>query len=244
VLRRLQEHTLQGLDVPLAWHRDAAEVPAGPAIFLANEFFDALPVQQAVKAPDGWHERMVGADRDRLVFALNPAPARGLDNLLPPSIRGAPAGAVFEWRSDAIVRELAGRVAREGGAALVIDYGHVASAVGETLQAVAAHRFVHPLAAPGESDLTAHVDFAALGRAAASAGARPHGPVTQGAFLHGLGIEARARRLKQRATPAQAAEVDVALARLTGSGQDQMGELFKAMAFADPQLSALPGFDN
>jgi SAM-dependent MidA family methyltransferase len=133
-------------------------------------------------------------------------------------------------------------VAREGGAALVVDYGHVASAAGETLQAVAAHRFVHPLAAPGESDLTAHVDFAALGRAAASAGARPHGPVTQGTFLHSLGIEARAWRLKQRATPAQAAEVEAALARLTGSGQ--MGDLFKAMAFADPQLSAPPGFDN
>ena len=241
-LRRRQEDTLTALGAPLAWHRDMAEVPAGPAIVIANEFFDALPVNQAVKAPDGWHERMVGRADDRLVFALHPEPAPGFEHLLPQAVQTARVGAVFEWRSDAIVRELAQRVARDGGVALAIDYGHAQSGAGETLQAVGAHRFVDPLAAPGEHDLTAHVDFQALAAAARAAGARVHGPQPQGAFLTALGIEQRAERLKMRATSEQARDIDAALARLTASGPDAMGELFKSIAFADPKLAALPGF--
>ena len=243
-LRKRQEDTLAGLGVPVAWHHDAANVPDGPMIAVANEFFDALPVHQAVKAPDGWHERMVGLEGDRLVFALHPDPVRGLEGALPPKVRAAPMGALFEWRSDATVRELARRVARWGGAALVIDYGHTETAVGETLQAVGGHGFVDLLEAPGEIDLTAHVDFRALARAAREQGAHVHGPLTQGEFLRRLGIAERAQKLKERATAKQAGEIDAALARLTAPGATGMGELFKAIGLADPGLGVLPGFDS
>lgn len=244
-LRARQQDALSGLGVPVAWYTDLAEVPDGPAIAIANEFFDALPVHQAVKARDGWHERMVGIDGEgRLAFALHPDPVRGLEGLLPPRIRAAPAGALFEWRSDRIVSELGARLVRGGGAALIVDYGHVESGIGDTLQAVTGHGFAAPLEAPGEADLTAHVDFAALTRAAERAGARVFRPVAQGEFLHRLGIAERARMLKARATPAQGANIDTAFARLTARGTTEMGELFKAVAFADPALGALPGFDT
>jgi SAM-dependent MidA family methyltransferase len=116
--------------------------------------------------------------------------------------------------------------------------------VGETLQAVGRHAFADPLATPGEVDLTAHVDFAAFARAATRAGARVHGPIPQGEFLRQLGIEARAAALRTAATPVQAADVDAALARLTGAGHDAMGELFKAIAVADPNLATMPGIDS
>jgi NADH dehydrogenase [ubiquinone] 1 alpha subcomplex assembly factor 7 len=245
VLQRLQQERLGGLDVPIAWHRDVAALPDGPLIVIANEFFDALPVHQAVKTTRGWHERMVGIDAaGALAFALHPDPIPGFAAIMPAGLAGAPAGAVYEWRSGAIVADLAGRVARNGGAALMLDYGHVDSALGETLQAVGRHAFADPLTTPGALDLTAHVDFAALARMAERAGARVHGPVTQGAFLRRLGIEARAATLRAAATAAQAADVDAALARLTGPGQDAMGELFKAIAFADSGSGALPGFDS
>jgi NADH dehydrogenase [ubiquinone] 1 alpha subcomplex assembly factor 7 len=244
VLRRRQHDTLSGLGVPMDWHNDAAAVPDGPMIAIANEFFDALPVRQAVKATDGWHERMVGIDRNGLTFALHPDPVRGLDAALPPRIRAAPVGVLCEWRSDEPVAGLARRVVETGGTVLAIDYGHTESGVGETLQAVAGHGFADPLSAPGEMDLTAHVDFRALGRTAASQGARVHGPLAQGEFLRRLGIVQRARVLKARAIGAQADEVDTALARLVGGRPNQMGELFKAIAFADPRLGPLPGFDT
>jgi NADH dehydrogenase [ubiquinone] 1 alpha subcomplex assembly factor 7 len=244
-LRANQQEVLGVLGIPVAWHGNVDEVPDGPLIVLANEFFDALPVHQAVKASDGWHERMVGLDdEDRLVFALHPVPVRGLDGLLPPRIRAAPVGALFEWHPDQVVSELAARLMRNSGAALIVDYGHLESGIGDTLQAVTAHGFAAPLASPGEADLTAHVDFAAVARAAERAGAHVSRPVAQAEFLHRLGIAERARMLKVRATPMQAAKIDAALARLTATGTTGMGELFKAIAISDPKLGVLPGFDT
>jgi SAM-dependent MidA family methyltransferase len=139
---------------------------------------------------------------------------------------------------------LAARLAAQGGAALIIDYGHAKSGFGDTLQAVRAHAYADPLADPGEADLTAHVDFALLARAARLAGATVHGPVPQGDFLRALGIDARAAALKQRATPVQGDAIDAAVARLTGTGEGQMGELFKVLALAAPDLPLLPGFPS
>jgi NADH dehydrogenase [ubiquinone] 1 alpha subcomplex assembly factor 7 len=244
-LRRRQRETLAGIGIPLAWHRDLADVPDVPLIVIANEFFDALPVHQAVRTSTGWHERMVGiGPDDRLVFALHPDPIPGLAALMPDTVAAPPTGAVYEWRSGDVAADIARRVVKHSGAALVIDYGHVESAVGETLQAVGHHGFADPLTNAGEVDLTAHVDFAALARTAQAAGARVHGPLRQGEFLRRLGIEARAATLRAKATAAQGAEIDAALARLTGAGREAMGELFKAIAFADPKLGALPGFDS
>lgn len=234
-----QRETLPGLDIPLIWHRDLAEVPAGPAIVIANEFFDALPVDQAVKAADGWHVRMVGLAEGRLAFMVSPDPMPGFEGVLPQALHHAPEGAIYEWRDDHVMLELARRLTRDGGAALVIDYGHTKSAAGDTLQAVRGHRFADPLAEPGLADLTAHVDFAALARAAERAGARVHGPVTQGGFLHRLGIVERAERLKANATRPQAVGIGAALDRLVA--QDAMGDLFKVLAITDQKLETLPG---
>jgi SAM-dependent MidA family methyltransferase len=241
-LEERQRRALASTDVPVEWHPSLEQVPGGPAIILANEFFDALPVQQAVMCADGWHERVVKLDEDgelALTNARDPIPL--FDDMLPEKLRDAQIGEIFEWRADHIALELGRRVVRSEGAALVIDYGHVESAVGDTLQAVGAHSYADPLAAPGTVDLTAHVDFQALALAAESMGARPHGPIEQAVFLRNLGIDARAAALCKSA-PHKAAEIDAAHARLTSTDRTGMGQLFKVIAFADPQLGALPGF--
>ena len=129
-----------------------------------------------------------------------------------------------------------------GGAALVIDYGHARSSTGDTFQAVRSHRFASPLGMPGRTDLTAHVDFAALARAARAAGARIHGPVEQGTLLKRLGIETRAIALQAVAAEDKRAGIAEALVRLVGTGPANMGTLFKAMAISAPQSADLPGF--
>jgi NADH dehydrogenase [ubiquinone] 1 alpha subcomplex assembly factor 7 len=239
VLRRIQEKTLETASVPVLWHASLDEVTEGPALIVANEFFDALPVRQAVKDVDGWHERRVGIDANGLQFVLAPEPLA--DVVLPQRLRHPPTGALFEWRDPQVARALGARVA-QGGAALVIDYGHVQSGLGDTLQAMHAHAFANPLDAPGELDLTAHVDFERLMQDARGAGAAVFGPLEQGEFLRRLGIEQRAAKLKVNATPAIAAEMDAALARLTGNGPKQMGELFKVAAFAELSVGTLPAF--
>jgi SAM-dependent MidA family methyltransferase len=221
----------------IAWHGSLQDIPEAPLILIANEFLDALPVRQFVYARDGWHERLVGLDETGAL-------AFGVAGAVEQSLRGtASPGAILEICPQAIVltAEIARRVVAHGGVALLIDYGHARPGFGDTLQAVSNHARADPLAMPGEADLTAHVDFAAIAQAAGRAGAAILGPVTQREFLRNLGIEARAAKLKSRATPAQRAAVDAALLRLTGDGPAQMGALFKVMAIADPRLGELAG---
>ena len=226
----------------MLWHTALADVPSGPAIIIANEFVDALPVHQAVKQADGWHERVVEiAPGGNLAIGIARDPLPHFEATLPRGLRQSPEGSVYEWRSDTLALEI-GRRVRTDGAALIIDYGHAWYGLGETLQAVAGHSFTDPLRAPGEADLTAHVDFAALAQSAQIIGGRIHGPISQRDLLRGLGIDKRAAALKARA-PEKATEIDQALARLTATGPRGMGELFKALAIADPKLGELPGFE-
>jgi len=243
VLREIQQKTLSGFDVPIAWEGSEFDPPSERSIIIANEFFDALPVNQAVKVEGGWRERMVTQDGDRLVFTMGSETMWRVDEALPPGLRGAPLGSVFEWRSDTVIRRVARHAAR-WGAALIIDYGHVETGIGDTLQAMSRHRFADPLDRPGEIDLTAHVDFQVLRERAAIEGVRVQGPVSQGNFLRRLGIVERADRLKASATARQAAAIDAALARLTGDGPTGMGEMFKVMAMSHPRLPVLPGFED
>ncbi len=244
-LQRQQQQTLAGQGVPMSWHPSLADVPEGPAIIIANEFFDALSVSQAVKTDAGWRERQIEVDAGgHLAFTAAPDPLRGFETLLPPAVRAAPTGAIFEWRSEVEAMETGRRIARNGGAALVIDYGHADSAAGDTLQAVSRHTYADVLSAPGRVDLTAHVDFQALTRAVEAMGANAYGPITQAQLLRRLGIETRAAKLKARATQQAAVDIDKAFARLTGNGPGEMGGLFKAAAFAHPSVGVPPAFET
>lgn len=242
VLRTMQQHRLEPLQLPVRWHSTLEEVPPGACLIVANEFIDALPVHQAVKLADGWHERVIATGRDgELTIAAAAAPLPDFERFLPSRLSGSPEGSIFEWRSDAIALQI-GRRVRDGGAALIIDYGHARHGLGETLQAVCGHAFADPLRSPGRADLTAHVDFEALARPAQSVGARVHGPVTQGDFLRRLGIEERAAVLRAHAPGGRAAAIDQALARLTADGARAMGQLCKVIAMTDPKLQFVPGF--
>lgn len=242
-LRRQQKAALTGRNV--TWHDGFAEVPDGPAIVLANEFFDALPIRQLERTPDGWHERAVGVDDDgRFVFVAGaPVPPEDIA-ALGPAFAAAEVGAIAEISpaAQAVAAEIAARLDAQGGAALIIDYGYGESAPGDTLQALRRHQFVPPLDAPGEVDLTAHVDFARLGAAAREAGARVLGPVTQTRFLTGLGAEHRAQALMKKASGDQAVQIASGVHRLIHPAE--MGTLFKAMTVFGSSTPPPPGFER
>jgi len=241
MLRQAQATRLAAADP--TWHDSIATLPAGPLILVANEFLDALPLHQFVRDPSGWRERRVGLDEDgELAFISNAPDATAMTALIPQALRDAAVGDIFETRPAAasLARALGTALGIHPGIALFIDYGHEASACGDTLQAVRRHRPEPVLAAPGETDLTAHVDFAAFADAAATAGARVWGPVPQGAFLAALGIAERAEQLLRHATAAQIAALESACRRLLDPGE--MGTLFKVLALAHPSLSAPAGF--
>ncbi|MGE4373104.1 MAG: class I SAM-dependent methyltransferase [Xanthobacter sp.] len=243
VLRQAQKRALESSGISTFWHERIEDVPAGPSIVLANEFFDALPIDQYIRTKGHWHERRVGLDDEgRLIFGLEAAPsplaAHYAAHLPPPH-----DGALLERLDPSAARALARRLASQGGAALIIDYGH-GGGYGDTLQALEHHQYADPLAHPGEADLTAHVDFVALARIGREEGLLAHGLPGQGEFLMRLGLTQRAQGLMQgKDAPTQNA-IMTAASRLCGSGPDDMGTLFKVLALGHASLSALPAFDD
>jgi SAM-dependent MidA family methyltransferase len=232
-LRRLQGELLG----PAArWAGDLAEVPGeAPLLLVANELLDCLPARQFVKTAVGWREQLVGLDRfGGLAFVRAATPAAGL-------LPDAPEGAVYEQSAAqaALGATLGARIARDGGAALLIDYGRAEPGFGDTLQALRRHEKVDPLARPGEADLTVHADFPAV-RAAAEAQGAETAILTQAGFLARMGLGARCEALV-RARPDRAATLGRQLNRLVSG--DEMGELFKACVIHSPGWTP-PAFED
>ena len=209
VLRARQQTVLAAAATPRTWHTTLAEVPDGPMILLANEFFDALPIRQYVRRGDGWRERLVGMAPAGESFVFVDGPATELPHdMNSPALDTADEGAILEFchPAEALAADIGTRLADHGGAALIVDYGPAHSALGETLQAVRSHHYADPLAAPGQADLSHHVDFRRLRVAAERAGARAWGPIPQGLFLGRLGLAARAEALVAAAPSASQAD--------------------------------------
>ena len=234
VLRARQAEVLQGRGA--RWVERVEALPQGPAIVLANEFFDALPVRQFQRLDALWRERLVGIETDRLTFTWGRAQGdRELDARFP--LVGDGGMVEVNASGEAIVAVLGRRIAADGGALLVVDYG-AWDGTGDTLQGLRGHAPVPVLAAPGSTDLTAHVGFRALAEAARPA--RAHGPVPQGVFLERLGITARAQALARSRSDAEVDAVAAAHRRLTHP--EEMGNLFQVLALVPERAPTPPGF--
>lgn len=241
-LAGIQRDTLADAPVQCTWCSGLGQLPDGPLLFVANELFDAVPVRQIVRTAQGWNERRVGIGEDgALCFVAGPP--LGDPSLLPPGAENQPQGAIFEYAParEAIAAQLGERLAKSGGAALLIDYGHLRSGFADTLQAMRAHRYVSVFADPGSADLTSHVDFEALANAAKAAGASALPAMTQGDFLLALGLAERAGSLGRGKDAATQDAIRVAAERLAGAGEKGMGELFKVLCLTGKPM-ALPPF--
>jgi NADH dehydrogenase [ubiquinone] 1 alpha subcomplex assembly factor 7 len=241
-LKAVQAQTLGPTGAQIQWIDRLENVPAGPTIILGNEFLDCLPVRQTVRHDATWHERMVGLAEDDQQFVFVLGPPLGVDeNLIPNRLRDAEDGTLVEIRPGdrQIVEILANRFADQPGRAMFIDYGPAQSEVGDTLQAIKAHEKVAPLDAPGTADLTARVDFESVVSFARENALTAYGPVKQGEFLKGLGMESRAAALLQSA-PHEKAKIARQLWRLTDD--EQMGSLFKLVCLDSVGLNLPPGF--
>jgi len=235
-----QQTALAGFDI--TWHEQLKTVPSGPLFLIANEVFDALPIHQLQRTEGGWIERFVNVD-DSGHFLMMAGDAQS--DLQPRLGQGVetPIGEIAEISParETLASEIGARIQRDGGVALIIDYGAwVDRATGDTLQAVRDHRPVDPLSAPGRTDLTSQIDFRRLGEAAADDGCDVFGPVPQGSFLRTLGIEVRTAALLAKANDDQRRDLRHALFRLTDAST--MGEAFKVMVLNQPGAAPPPGF--
>ncbi|MFC4624874.1 class I SAM-dependent methyltransferase [Daeguia caeni] len=222
----------------IEWFERFGAIPAGPLILVANELFDAIPIRQFVKLQGRFVERMVALDAaGNLHFASG---AGGIDPaLLPKGHEHAPDGTIFEAAParTALMQEIALRIAEQRGAALAIDYGHLESGFGDTLQAMLKHAYDDVFAHPGEADLTSHVDFAVLEQTARNCGLVT-GMMTQGEFLLAMGLLDRAGRLGAGRDATFQERIRADVERL--AAPDQMGDLFKVLSVCDPATRNFP----
>lgn len=241
-LRKIQGKTLARSPLTPEFRDTFNDVPDGPVLLVANEFFDALPIHQFVKTGEGWLERQVGLDgNDELAFGLGATRLPDAD--VPASCSNAAPGTILETQpmANAIAEEIGNRIARFGGAAILIDYGYLRTAPGDTLQALYKHKYDDALAHPGEADLTAHVNFEALGAAASRGGASVLSTMTQAEFLLQSGLLQRAGALGAGKSHKEQEAIRDAVERL--AAPDQMGDLFKVLAVTQTGLSFAP-FDT
>jgi NADH dehydrogenase [ubiquinone] 1 alpha subcomplex assembly factor 7 len=229
VLRAMQRR-----HVPDAvWHDTLASLPAFPAIVIANEFFDAIPIRQFEQIDDKVFERKVDWHDGALRMVLEHTSAR------------CPFkhDCVFEEPTERllIAQALGHMIKSQGGAALVIDYGHRKSAPGDTLQAMKDHAFCGILESPGKVDLTSHVDFEALLTAFRSGGARGLPLLTQAEFLEKMGIGRRTEMLARKLEGSARENLESASQRFIDA--NQMGLLFKVACATHPAMPAPYPFD-
>ncbi|MFQ5563070.1 MAG: class I SAM-dependent methyltransferase [Parvularculaceae bacterium] len=243
-LRHEQQRRLRRKDAVFEWADAFADVPPGPTLLVANELFDCLPIRQFIRTKTSWRERLIDVSDDGAGLAFSLAGLPPLPGLDLPAVEETRDGNIFEICEDgqALAGEIGRRLVEHSGRALIVDYGHLASGFGDTLQAVRGHAFWPPLAAPGRADITAHVDFEALGRAALEAGAAVYGPVAQGTFLDRLGLTLRVERLCKGLEPAEAEKIRGGARRI--AAPSEMGEIFKAACFSSPDLAPPAGFES
>ena len=243
-LAEQQSLTLSQNTSHMKWVRDISALPEQPTIVIANELLDALPLRQWMKIESRWIERAIGLKDDQLHFVTRPASLELTD--LPDGHTACADGTIFETSAprESLVASIADHLNSRTGAALFIDYGHLKSGFGDTFQAMKDHEFVSTLETPGTADLTSHVDFAPLVQTAEAQGCIAPTPVTQGKFLLSLGLLERAGNLGHGRDQKVQENLQTAVNRLVAP--EQMGELFKVMAFGAPQSlgARWPGFDD
>lgn len=236
-LRRQQAKALS--DHHPVWHDDLSTLPDGPLIIIANEFLDALPIEQFVKTAAGWCERLVDHGPKGFSFVTAAMPSDKASD----AFEDAQPGSILEQSATVVQlsKDLGALCVERPAVVLLIDYGYTASSIGETLQAVKEHKFHAVLEYPGEADITAHVDFATVAQAARSMGARIHGPVEQGLWLQRLGVKIRQAQLSEDKSAVEATAIDTSIDRLIAP--EHMGTLFKAIAFSPTHVQSLAGFE-
>ncbi|AMC13419.1 class I SAM-dependent methyltransferase [Liberibacter crescens] len=234
----IQKKVLSKYLSKIHWHNSVDYVPSGFVLLVANEFFDSIPIKQFVLTEKGIYERMVGLNNDNgLAFCLDNQEA---NCAILPDKKKWPLGKIFETSliRQIVIKAIAQRLLCGGGVAVIIDYGHIVSGFGDTLQAVKEHRYDSPLAHPGEADLTSHVDFQQLAEIASNFDIQVHDCITQERFLRGLGIWQRANVLARNTTKKRTVFEEVE--RLTGIQNRNMGQLFKVLMISSPKVEPMP----
>lgn len=233
----LQKTNLAEHNKTISWIKNIEEIPQIPTIFIANEFFDALPIKQYLKVKTKWFESTLVTDpTDGRIKFSKTGLYKELQTQLLSEHKNAKDGAIVEESTESldITRKLSRHIQKHTGVSLIIDYGYNIypderrrNQYNSTLQAIKNHQHSPIIDTLGEADLTAHVDFNALSKAAKEMNIKNIAFSTQREFLIKYGIELRLESLKNSLSSDDFSIIEKQVFRLTSTSQ--MGELFKVL---------------
>ena len=238
-LKKLQQRTLKKHDIPITWYKHINDIPVRPSIIIANEFLDAFPIQQHIYKGGDWFERVVKI-KDSCGFSIGTNYVHSQLSEHTKQIPLVKNGDILEISDprSSYFSQICKIIKSQNSACLLIDYGYTKYSIGDTLQAIKDHQFVDILESPGESDLTAHVNFAELIDLTRNSKLITHGPITQQEFLVSLGLIERAGKLGYNKEIAVQRQIQNDVNRLV----EQMGTIFKVVALTSKNIT-LPGFN-
>ncbi len=225
----------------LEWHLKYENVPEGFSIVVANEFFDALPINQYTKRKDDWFINMVDLNEDKQCLYVNQFDASPtIKDFLHAKYPNLKDNAIVETQDETniILGQISKNIHEHGGAALIIDYGYTESMHRNyisTLQAVKDHKYSPIFQEIGNADISSHINFTTLYDIANLYKAHTYGPITQGEFLRNMYVDLRKNILLLKANKKQRNDILTGYDRLISP--KQMGKLFKAIAITDKKFT-------
>ena len=204
---------------------DINQIEKKETFVLANEFFDAIPINQYIKVDKFWHERRILLDnRNKFSFTISKSPVK---KKLPFPTK-AKEGFVFEYSNytNLLLSQIFEKINKHGGVFLIIDYAKSFGCRKSTLSFIHKHIHVSPFYCPGKTDISSKPDFNLIKSLAMEANCKALGPFPQSFFLNKLGIELRFNKLI-KANPNLSSSLLASKKRLVD--KEFMGDIFKVL---------------
>ena len=225
----------------ITWIQNLEENYTDPTVFLANEFFDSLPIKQFFKRQNNWYERFVNlTDTKMAKFNEIKTNIKIIEEKL--NFEISKGQNVIEYSPDALkyLKIIGDKVEKNKGGILIIDYGYLNSKMQDTLQAINNHKYTNVLENIGESDITYNINFNLFRQFINQFKNLDSVITTQKKFLTSMGILQRAEIISKDIAFSKKTDLFYRIRRLID--EKQMGELFKVMLIKNKNNKFQTGF--
>jgi cyclopropane-fatty-acyl-phospholipid synthase len=240
LLKKNQQLNLKSENI--IWIDDIKMNNSYPTVFLANEFFDALPIKQFFKRKEGWVERFVNfKDEKNAEFNEQPLNIKDIEQDLSFEISKDQEIIEYSPSSFEYLKDISNLIKRNDGGILIIDYGYLNLKMEETLQAIKNHKHSNILEDIGDSDITYNINFNLFKRFIDQFDDLNFIITNQKKFLTSMGIIQRAEIISENIPFSKKSDLFYRIRRLID--EKQMGELFKVMLIKKHKNNFKTGFE-
>ena len=241
LLKKIQKKTL--VKTKTVWISNVSNMKNTPCIFIANEFFDAMPIKQFFKKENKWFEKFVCiTHHNKGTYTSKKFNMNKLEKKINFKISKNQNFIEYSELGFDYLKNISQIIKKNDGGMLLIDYGYTQKRMKNTLQAISKHKFVNIFDNIGNADITHNLSFELFKNFVKKMGGLTNNLTTQRKFLINMGIEERAEMISKNKNFLKKADIYYRLKRLID--EKQMGNLFKVMLIKNNKNKFKLGFTN